>query len=82
MVMDRSIKLKIYTPHRDIVYKALKMEIDSAPYKKTTTVLKNDGKFLYVQIDSEDLSALRGTFNSYMNWLKIIMESLEEENPR
>ncbi|HDN81305.1 MAG: hypothetical protein J7L10_05395 [Methanomicrobia archaeon] len=76
--MDRKIKLKIYTPNKDIVYKALKMEIDSAPYKKTSTIFENNEDFLYLQISSKDLSALRGTFNSYMNWLKVIMENLDE----
>ncbi|MCD6127943.1 MAG: hypothetical protein J7J21_06200 [Methanomicrobia archaeon] len=53
------------------------MEIDSAPYRKTSTVFENKEDFLYLQISSEDLSALRGTFNSYMNWLKVIMENLD-----
>lgn len=74
--MNRSIRLRIYTPHREIVYKALKTEIDSAPYTKTVTEFRNDGDSLYLQINSEDISALRGTFNSYMNWLKIIVEGL------
>ncbi|HDM22854.1 MAG TPA: hypothetical protein ENG20_03600 [Methanomicrobia archaeon] len=75
--MERKIKIRIYTPKKDIVYKALKMEIDSAPYRKTSTVFENKEDFLYLQISSEDLSALRGTFNSYMNWLKVIMENLD-----
>lgn len=77
--MDRTIKLRIYTPNKDIVYKTLKMEIDSAPYKKTSTVFENNEDSLYLQISSDDLSALRGTFNSYMNWLKIIVENLDEK---
>ncbi len=75
--MKRTMTFKVYTPHKDTVYKALKMEIDSAPYTKTSTVFENRDDFLYLEITSEDLSALRGTFNSYMNWLKLIMESME-----
>jgi tRNA threonylcarbamoyladenosine modification (KEOPS) complex Pcc1 subunit len=55
------------------------MEIDSAPYKKTSTIFENNEDSLYLQINSDDLSALRGTFNSYMNWLKIIMDNLDEK---
>lgn len=71
-----NITIEVRTPEAEIVRKALKTEIESSPYKKTVTSLKGEGTVLVIEIESDDVRALRGTFNSYMNWLITIFESL------
>jgi tRNA threonylcarbamoyladenosine modification (KEOPS) complex Pcc1 subunit len=68
--------IEVQTPHTEIVKKAMKTEIESSPYKKTSTTLKVEGNSVTIVIETDDISALRGTFNSYMNWLLTIVESL------
>lgn len=65
--------------HTDIVEKALQKEIESSPYKKTKISLNRQENQLTIVIETPDIRALRGTFNSLMNWLITILESLSLE---
>lgn len=65
--------------HIDIVEKALQKEIESSPYKKTEISLNRQENQLTIVIETTDIRALRGTFNSLMNWLITILESLSLE---
>ncbi|MFQ5891779.1 MAG: KEOPS complex subunit Pcc1 [Candidatus Methanofastidiosia archaeon] len=71
------LKIEVTHPKTKLIYKALKTEIESAPYEKTVTEMKRDRKKLIIEIQSEDLKAIRGTFNSYMNWLRVSLEGLD-----
>lgn len=66
----------VETPHVTIVKKTLEKEIESSPYKKTRTLIKEGESFLTIEIQSDDMRAVRGTFNSSMNWLITALESL------
>ncbi len=68
--------IEVRTPHVDIVRKALKTEIESSPYTKTRTTLLVKDNTLCIESETDDIRALRGTFNSYMNWLMTVLESL------
>lgn len=65
----------VETPHVTILKKTLEKEIESSPYKKTRTCIK-EGEPLTIEIQSDDMRAVRGTFNSLMNWLITALESL------
>ncbi|MBU7016083.1 MAG: hypothetical protein HXS44_01135 [Theionarchaea archaeon] len=65
--------------HMDVVEKALQKEIESSPYKKTKIFLNRQKNQLTISIETADIRALRGTFNSLMNWLITILESLSLE---
>lgn len=54
----------------------METEIESSPYERTTTTLDVINDQVVITITTDDIRALRGTFNSYMNWLKTIVESL------
>lgn len=56
-------------------YEALEPEIASVPYKKTRSRITVEDGRLVITVEGDDLSALRGTFNSYLNWLRIVDES-------
>ena len=68
--------IEIVTPDATLVAKALQPEIESSPYKKTQTTLSTTQNTVTIDIDTDHIRALRGTFNAYMNWLITILESL------
>lgn len=70
------ITIDVQTPHVEIVMKALQPEIESSPYEKTRTHLTAKDNTLTIEIETDDIRALRGTFNAYMNWLITVLESL------
>lgn len=70
------IRIDVRTPDVDIVRRALQTEIESSPYTRTNTSLTVKDTTLTIEIETDDARALRGTFNSYMNWLITALESL------
>ena len=74
--MSMKFTIEVRTPHVDIVRKALKTEIESSPYTRTRTTLFVKDSTLCIESETDDIRALRGTFNSYMNWLMTVLESL------
>ncbi len=59
-------------PDAQRYYDALAPEIASVPYKKTRSRLSLEGDRLLIQVEGDDINAIRGTFNAYLNWLRII----------
>jgi tRNA threonylcarbamoyladenosine modification (KEOPS) complex Pcc1 subunit len=57
-------------------YDALLPEIASVPYKKTRSHLAIKGDLVRIEVTGTDIAALRGTFNSYLNWIKAIDDNL------
>lgn len=74
--MSMKFAIEVRSPHIEIVKKALKTEIESSPYTKTRTNLFVKDDVLCIESETDDIRALRGTFNSYMNWLIAILDSL------
>jgi len=73
--MKMTIQLK--DPMAEKYYLALKPELESLPYKKTRSEMQfMPGDTLRITVEGRDMSAMRGTFNSYMNWIKIIDENI------
>jgi tRNA threonylcarbamoyladenosine modification (KEOPS) complex Pcc1 subunit len=68
--------IEVRTSDPEIVRSALQTEIESSPYTKTSTTVTVRGTTVIVTIETDDIRALRGTFNSYMNWIMAILESL------
>ncbi|MBU6997259.1 MAG: hypothetical protein HXS41_03215 [Theionarchaea archaeon] len=68
--------INVHAPDIAIVKEAIEAEITSAPYQKTEITLSAEEDTLTVTISSVDLRALRGTFNSCMNWLMTALDSL------
>lgn len=72
--------------HIEIVYihkkakdieRLLRIEEDSSPFYKTKSIIEVDGEVLKISIDSEDIPAIRGSFNTYMNWLMAIEQGMK-----
>ncbi|NMC61343.1 MAG: hypothetical protein GYA51_18470 [Candidatus Methanofastidiosa archaeon] len=72
--------------HIEIVYihekakdieRLLRIEEDSSPFYKTKSKIQTDGEILKITIDSDDIPAIRGSFNTYMNWLMAIEQGMK-----
>ena len=59
------------------IERLLRIEENSSPFFKTRSKIKTDGNTLKITIESEDIPALRGSFNTFMNWLIAIEEGMK-----
>ncbi len=59
------------------IERLLKIEEDSSPFYRTKSEITTKGTTLKVIIVSEDIPALRGSFNTFMNWLMAIEEGMK-----
>ncbi|MBU7042283.1 MAG: hypothetical protein HXS47_01735 [Theionarchaea archaeon] len=71
-----NITIEIDTPDACIISKALQAEITSSPYTKSETDIQIANSTVTISIHTHDIRALRGTFNSIMNWLLTALDSL------
>jgi KEOPS complex subunit Pcc1 len=61
---------------------ALEPETDSVPSERSTTHVRAEGSRLIIEVDADDLTALRAAMNSYLAWVsgsKRALESIENE---
>jgi len=59
------------------IERLLRIEEDSSPFFKTRSKIKTEGNTLKIIIESKDIPALRGSFNTFMNWLMTIEEGMK-----
>jgi len=60
-----------------IVYESVLFEHLSVPYRRSDVELKREGNRIVLQFTAQDNSALRGTLNSYLRWIKVAMDIAE-----
>ena len=60
-----------------IVYESVLFEHLSVPYRRSEVELKREGNKIVLQFTARDNSALRGTLNSYLRWIKVAMDVAE-----
>ncbi len=75
----KDAKIEIVYVHEKAkdIERLLRIEEDSSPFFKTRSKIKTDGNTLKITIESEDMPALRGSFNTFMNWLIAIEEGMK-----
>lgn len=71
-----NIIIEVFSPDAHIMGRALEAEIESSPYTKSETTVHVAGSTVTISIHADDIRALRGTFNSVMNWVMTVLESL------
>lgn len=59
------------------IERLLKIEEDSSPFYRAKSNITTEGATLKITIESEDIPALRGSFNTFMNWLMAIEEGMK-----
>ncbi|MCD6558406.1 MAG: hypothetical protein J7K57_00765 [Palaeococcus sp.] len=60
-----------------VVYESVLIEDKSVPYRRTRTRLLLEGKRIKLEFTAKDNSALRGTLNSYLRWIKVALDTLD-----
>ena len=60
-----------------IVYESVLYEHETVPYRRSRVEFLRDGNKIIIRFFARDNSALRGTLNSYLRWIKVAMDSFE-----
>ena len=60
-----------------VVYESVLYEHESVPYRRSRIEFLREGNRIIIRFLARDNSALRGTLNSYLRWIKVAMDSLE-----
>ncbi|AMQ18049.1 KEOPS complex subunit Pcc1 [Thermococcus peptonophilus] len=60
-----------------IAYESVRIEHETVPYRRTKGEFTLEGKKIRFEFTAEDNSALRGTLNSYLRWIKVALDSIE-----
>ena len=60
-----------------VVYESVLYEHKTVPYRRSRIDFLLDGRRIIIRFLAKDNSALRGTLNSYLRWIKVAMDSLE-----
>lgn len=63
--------------HLEIVFKALKPEIDKPATIRSRASLEKKGVFLILTVKAKDTVALRASLNSYLRWINLAAKVLE-----
>ncbi len=60
-----------------IVYRSVLYEHKTVPYRRSRIDFRLDGRRITIRFLTRDTSALRGTLNSYLRWVRVAMDSVE-----
>ncbi len=60
-----------------VVYESVLYEHKTVPYRRSRIEFLRDGKKIAIRFLAKDSSALRGTINSYLRWIRVAIDSLE-----
>jgi len=72
------VRLKFPSEKRlEIVFKALKPEVDKPATMRSRAKLEKDGAFLVLKVDARDTVALRAALNAYLRWINSMMNVLD-----
>ena len=77
MTLANRAKLTIRTEHADVVSKALSPELAEKIPRTEVTVTGGGGEVV-IDIEADDLTALRAALNSYIRWGNVAEETAEE----
>ena len=62
----------------EILFAALAPETRSGPSDRATTKLSMRDSVLVIEVEAEDLTALRAAMNSYIAWVSACIKSLDQ----
>ncbi len=61
----------------EIVFKALKPEVDKPATMRSRAKLEKDDNFLVLKVEARDTVALRAALNAYLRWINSTLNVLE-----
>ena len=72
------VRLKFPSEKRlEIVFKALKPEVDKPATMRSRAKLEKDDNFLVLKVEARDTVALRAALNAYLRWINSTLNVLE-----
>ena len=72
------VRLKFPSEERlEIVFKALKPEVDKPATMRSRAKLEKDNNFLVLKVEAGDTVALRAALNAYLRWISSVISVLE-----
>ena len=77
MTLANHAKLTIRTEHADVVRQALSPEL-AEKIPRTKVAVTGEGAAVVIDIEADDLTALRAALNSYIRWGNVAEETAEE----
>jgi len=60
-----------------IVYESVLYEHETVPYRRSRIEFLREGRKVVIRFLARDSSALRGTLNSYLRWIKVAADALD-----
>jgi KEOPS complex subunit Pcc1 len=81
MTLANRAKLTIRTEHAEVVRRALSPELAEKIPRTKVTVSGGDGEVV-IDLEADDLTALRAALNSYIRWGNVAEETAEEAGKR
>ncbi|ASJ00641.1 KEOPS complex subunit Pcc1 [Thermococcus gorgonarius] len=60
-----------------VVYESVRIEHETVPYRRTRASFTLNGRKIRLEFKATDNSALRGTLNSYLRWIKVALDSID-----
>ena len=61
----------------NILYSALLPETESIPSERATTSISVKGSSLFIEINANDLTAMRAALNSYVAWISACLRTID-----
>lgn len=61
----------------EIVFKALKPEVEKSVTMRSRAKLEKDDNFLVLKVEARDAVALRAALNAYLRWINSTLNVLE-----
>ena len=72
------VRLKFPSEKRlEIVFKALKPEVDKPATMRSRAKLEKEDNFLVLKVEGRDAVALRAALNAYLRWINSTLNVLE-----
>jgi tRNA threonylcarbamoyladenosine modification (KEOPS) complex Pcc1 subunit len=72
------VRLKFPSKKRlEIVFKALKPEVDKPVTMRSRAKLEKEDNFLILKVEAGDTVALRAALNAYLRWISSVISVLE-----
>ena len=78
MEVSTEIEIEFSKPEiAEIVYMSIKPETIKPPTERSKPKININKNIITIQIYSKDLTSIRASINSYLRWIKTVIESLE-----
>ncbi len=61
----------------EVVYRSVLYEHRTVPYRRSKIEFELEGRKIVIRFLTRDTSALRGTLNSYLRWIRAAIDSLD-----